>query len=80
VCSICNRREYKCTIRYDEDDCGNTSAMFASVVVATNENWNPLPTLGKHKRFQQNWVSQTDECSQNAVAGPDLQPVEFYSL
>jgi len=61
------------TQNYDEDDCGNTSAMSASVVVATNENWNPnpLPTSGKHKQFQQNWTGQTDECSQNAVAGPD---------
>ena len=64
----------------NEDDCGDTSTMSASVAVTVNEDWNNLPTARKHKRFQESWTEQVADCSPNDIAGPYLQPVEFYNL
>ena len=63
----------------NEDDCGDTSITSASVAVTVNEDWNNLPTAGKHKRFHESWTDQVADCSQNDIAGPHLQPIEFYS-
>ena len=65
-----------------EEDTGDSVEMTASVGKAAYETdittWQHV--RGLHKQFAQKWADQVADHSRTAVAGPDLQPVDFYSL